>query len=385
MKKFVFAILIAGFLNVSFGMSNRGSAAKPAEKSYVVSANEMQFILTDSINKVMDNPEVGNISVLDFTTFPPKKTDIQNVPCSVTGPPTCVAITPNNKLALVVASMKIDPADKSKQVPDSRVSVVDLDAMEVVKTLVVGNKPSGISVTPDGKRALVCNRNDGTVTVLGISDNGVNVLRTVKISEPGDSLSHIAISPNGKYALATLNLDHSVIKITLKNDSFEVVQKMKVGTGPYCVDFTPDGETAIVANVNGANVNVLDLTGEKIQVADTIFTDVLPEGLDISPDGKWAVVSCMGHTLSRPNDSMRQEYGQLVLLKRKGQRYSIVQRLQIDRIPQAAVFTADSKYVVTSSFESRRLRIFEMDDGKLTDTEIKIDVPGQPCTLRIAN
>ena len=119
-------------------------------------------------------------------------------------------------------------------------------------------------------------------------------------------------------------------------------------------------------------------------MSDIIFTGVLPEGLDISPDGKWAVVNCMGYTTAKPDNSMRQEYGQLVLLKKEQDHYSISQRLQIDRIPQAAVFTAESKYVVVAGFENRRLRIYELSGGTLEDTGVTINVPGQPCTLRIA-
>jgi WD40 repeat protein len=352
---------------------------------YMLSANEMQFVLTDSINRIMENPEVGSATVLDFSVFPPRRTDIPNVPCSVSGPPLGIAVTPDNQIALVTSSTKIDPADSSAQVSDNRVTVIDLDTKQIIQTLSVGKKASGMSIAPDGKTALVCNRDDGSLTALRIHGKDVTVSKTLKVAEPEDSLSHTVFSPDGTYVLATLNLDNSVIKIQLENgEPVRVIGKVTVGTGPYAAEIAPDGQTAVVANVNGATISILDLTGEKMTVADTIYTGVLPEGMDISPDGKWVAVSSMGYTMKAPDDSMRQQHGQLVLLKKNPKYYSIVQRLQIDRIPQAVSFTADSNYVVVGSFESRRLRIYELSGEELRDTGIIIPVPGQPCSLRIA-
>ncbi len=368
----------------AFGMGNK-PAPDSTGNGYMVSVNEMQFLLTEGINKVMENPEIGSVTILDFSMFPPDKTNVFDVPCSVTGPPVGVAITPDNKLALVTSSMKIDPANPSAQVPDNRLTVIDLETKTVLKTLTTGVKPSGVSVSPDGKTAFVCNRDDGTVTALNIAGKEVTVSETFKIAEPQDSLSHIVISPDGSFGLASLNQADAVIKVLVDGDSLSgVVEKVKVGKGPYCLDITPDGQKAIVANVSGANITILDLQEDKIKVTDEIYTGPLPEGLDISPDGQWAVVSSMGYTLLSPEDSMRQEHAQLVLMKRNPEYYSIIQRVPIDRIPQAAVFSPDSKYVVAGSFESRRLKVYELNDGSLKDTGVVIPVPGQPCSLRVA-
>ena len=51
-----------------------------------------------------------------------------------------MAITPDEGLALVTSAMQIDPADKTKQIPDNKVSVVDLKATppRVIDTLQAG-------------------------------------------------------------------------------------------------------------------------------------------------------------------------------------------------------------------------------------------------------
>ena len=131
-------------------------------------------------------------------------------------------------------------------------------------------------------------------------------------------------------------------------------------------------------------MTVLDISSDEIKVTDTIQTEMLSEGLDISPDGQWAVVSSMGYSMRKPNDPQRKDHGQLFLLQKVNNTYKGVQIINTDRVGQAAAFTPDSKHVVTSSFESRRLRIYELKQVRLVDTGIIIDVPGQPCALRIA-
>ena len=75
----------------------------------MICANDQRFILTDGLGQIHSNPGLGSLSVLDFSMFPPKANHLANVPCSVIGPPTCVAITPDESIALVASAMKVDP------------------------------------------------------------------------------------------------------------------------------------------------------------------------------------------------------------------------------------------------------------------------------------
>src|SRR5262245_9597010 len=49
---------------------------------------------------------------------------------------------------------------------DNTISVVDSEKMEVVKTVKVGQRPRGITVTHDGKYILVCASDDDTVEMI---------------------------------------------------------------------------------------------------------------------------------------------------------------------------------------------------------------------------
>lgn len=368
-------------------MSNRANF-KPEFRTfrYMVSANDQKFLLTDGLGKVMEHPLEGTVTILDFSVFPPIRSDISNVPCSVIGPPTCAAITPDEKLALIAVAMKVDPANPSEQISDNRLTVIDLDGKRVLETLVVGNQPSGISISPDGGTALVCNRADGTVTSLRIENKKVSIQRTLGVCRPDESLSHIAISPDNRFALATLNQAQAALRIPLKNGIPQTnIERIELQKGPYCVEFTSDGKMAAVANTMSDSVSILKVDNGKVEVKDTVKVAILPEGIDISPDGRWMLACCMNNTTLRPDDPNRQNHGYMVLLKRHPNGFSEVQRIEIDRIPQSAVFAPDSKYVVVAGFENRRLRFYRLENETLEDTGVIMDVPGQPCTLRTAN
>src|SRR5580700_10768764 len=49
---------------------------------------------------------------------------------------------------------------------DNTISVVDLDQMKTVKTIPVGQRPRGITMTKDGKYILVCASDDDTIQII---------------------------------------------------------------------------------------------------------------------------------------------------------------------------------------------------------------------------
>jgi hypothetical protein len=71
---------------------------------------------------------------------------------SVVGPPLSVAVTPDESLAIVTASNKVDPNDRTKQAPNNQVSVIDLKANPpgVLATLQAGEGATGVSINRQG-------------------------------------------------------------------------------------------------------------------------------------------------------------------------------------------------------------------------------------------
>src|SRR4029450_13870439 len=104
-----------------------------------------KLMLVNGVATVVQNPAPDTVAIIDLKQFPPKITAEIEAPASVAGPPLSVAITPDESPALVTAAMKIDPNDAAKQVPDNRLSVIDLKASPpaVVATVETGKGPAG--------------------------------------------------------------------------------------------------------------------------------------------------------------------------------------------------------------------------------------------------
>src|SRR5262245_23282703 len=141
------------------------SALGLAEAQIAVSSNDNKLVLVNGVGTVVRNPAPDTATIIDLGVFPPKVLAEIAVPGSVVGPPFSVAITPDQSLALITSAMKVDPGDPTKQVPDNRLSLVDLRASPpaVIATLETGKGPSGVSINRQGTLALVANRAEGTV------------------------------------------------------------------------------------------------------------------------------------------------------------------------------------------------------------------------------
>ena len=114
--------------------------ASTAHAQLAVSSNDTKVINVDGVNKIVENPPPDNVTIIDLSVSPPKVMGQLDAPGSVVGPPQSVAVAPDESLALVVASTKIDPSDPKKTVPDNRLSVIDLKASPpaVMATLALG-------------------------------------------------------------------------------------------------------------------------------------------------------------------------------------------------------------------------------------------------------
>src|SRR5213082_2217561 len=137
--------------------------AAPVSAQLVISGNENKIDLTSGAPRVIPPVAPDSISILDFSSFPPSVRHLSDIPNSVIGPPSNIAITPDRRLALISNSLKADPQDATNWVPESFVHVLALTANppKVIGQARTGRQPSGLSITPSGQVALVANRADG--------------------------------------------------------------------------------------------------------------------------------------------------------------------------------------------------------------------------------
>ena len=366
-------------------------AALVSNAQLVISGNENKIDLTSGAPKVIPARGPDSISVFDFATFPPAEQHIEGVPNSVVGPPSNIAITPDRKLALVANSLKTDPNNPTNWLPENFVHLLDLTTKppRVVGKATTGRQPSGISITPDGKLALVANRADGSVTVLSLQGKQAAPLATVNVCLPAESSSDVAISPDGKLALVSAQKGGHLA--VLKIDGTNVTatgQKISAYGQPYRVVITADGELALTAGQGYGNgmdrdaVTVIDLKAKPMRAVDFIAVGAVPESLEISPDGKLLAVVVMNGSNLAATDPNHTQHGGLVLLARRGRTFEVVEEHRIGRIPEGVAFTSDQKYLVAQCHPDRELWIFSVKNARLAATGRRLQLPGMGSSLR---
>jgi YVTN family beta-propeller protein len=128
-------------------------------------------------------------------------------------------------------------------------AVVDTSS-RTVRYVPTGHYPYGAAVTPDGKRGLVSNESDGTVSVIDLPS-----ATKIKDIQVGPHLSHpegIAIDPAGQRAFVAVTHQDVVAVIDLQRLEVErtlsVGRPLGIGTSPVAVSVTRDGRRLLVTD-----------------------------------------------------------------------------------------------------------------------------------------
>ena len=77
--------------------------------------------------------------------------------------------------------------------------------------------------------------------------------------------------------------------------------------------------------------------------------------------------------------------GKLVILARRGMTFEITQILTTGAIPEGVAFSPDGRHIVVGCHPSQKLWIYDVEGETVRDSKQRIDVPGMPSSLRIAN
>jgi len=164
------------------------------------------------------------------------------------------------------------------------VSVIDLATNTVVATIPVGFAPYGVSVSPDGSRVYVTNRENsgGTVSVLDAATN--TVIATVPV---GFNPTGVAVSPDGSLVLVVNNGSASISVLDAATNTVTATIPTPI-VQPMGVTFHPDGTRAYVSDPN--RVLVLDIATNTIVAQIPVGGG--PFGLRVLPDGSRVYVAC---------------------------------------------------------------------------------------------
>lgn len=365
-----------------------------ASAQLAVSANDNKLVLHEGTPVVVQKPAPDTVTLIDLSTRPPSVLRQIETHASVIGPPTSVALTPDEGLLFVTSAAKIDPADASRLIPDNRVSVFDLKANppRLVGELEAGAGASGLSITRDGRLALVANRYEGTVSVFRIQGTSVSRIDTVAVGTAESGVAHVAISPDGRLALVTRDGDHTVSVLSINGDKV-IYTKRDFGTGlkPYGAVITEDSRMAIVANLGYARgdsdtISVVDLTLQPLRVVETYSVGQTPEAITLSPDGKMLAVVTMNGSNKPDNSPFYSPNGRVTLYRILRDRLQYLSSANVGPWPQGAVFSADSRTLIVQSMAERNVWVLEVGSSgvELKDTGQRLPLVGGGAALRTA-
>jgi dipeptidyl aminopeptidase/acylaminoacyl peptidase len=361
----------AAFALAALPLLCAGAAAQIA-----VSANDNKAKLVDGVNTTPQSPPPDTVTIIDLKASPPKVIAEINVPTSVVGPPSSVAVARDESFAIVTAATKIDPADPKKNAPDNKVSVIDLKASPpvVLATVEAGAGAAGVAINPAGNLALVANRSEGTVSVFTIANRALTHTGKVQLGDAKSGPSAIAFTPDGKTALVSRDGDHKISVLTVDGAKVEYSKRdMNAGLRPYPLDISSRGDVAAVANIGiGAGdsdtLSLIDMKAQPPRVVDTVTVGQTPEGLKISPDGQFVAVTAMNGSNKPKSSPFYSDHGLVKVLRMDGGRLTPVAEAKVGTWCQGAAWSGDGKTLLVGCMVENELFVLGFDGKALTNT-----------------
>jgi DNA-binding beta-propeller fold protein YncE len=364
--------------------------AQPVHAQIAISANDAKVTLVNGVTTPVRNPPPDTVTIIDLGVSPPKVIAEIPAPTSVVGPPESVAIAPDNSIALVTASTKIDPADPTRTIPDDRLSVIDLKAAPaaVIATLRAGNGASGVSFNPAGTLAIVANRMEGTLSVFTISGKTVTAAGKVDLGAPESGPSHVAFTRDGRTALVTRNND-SLISLLAIDGTRVTYSKRDLAGGlkPYSIVVSPTADLAVVGHVGAGptggtdTVGVIDLSVDPPRVVDQVAVGPTAEGVAVSNDGQFVAVTVMHNSNAAKSSPFFTPGGMLRVFRLADRKLSPVAEATVGQWCQGAAWSRDNRTVLVQCMVERELLTFRFEGNRLSRTGA-LKVSGGPAGLR---
>ena len=370
-----------------------------ADAQLIIIGNDDKLTFDKTGKQIRRPPGKDSISIVDISS-PEAPKIVANLPLmnTIIGPPTNLAITPDQKLAIVANSMDWQKdGDDWKPVPDNKLYVIDLTTSPPahIATVDVGKQPSGLSINKAGNLALIANRADNSISVLSINGKEVKLIDTVPM---GEVVSHVVFTPDGKRALVAKFPGHRIGVLDVDGEKVtDSKHNMNVGLWPYNVDVTPDGSIALTADNGFAGgsdgnvdtVSVIDLESTPPRVIDRVVVGDAPEGLAISPKGNLAAATLLRGSNMAWNSWFYNRNGSVAILKIDGKKVTKIDDVEVRGLPQAIAWSPDGKYLFVGNFMDGDVSILRVEETKkglrVINTGKSLKLPSQPASMRGRN
>jgi DNA-binding beta-propeller fold protein YncE len=366
-------------------------AGSTSNAEIAVSANDGKMVLENGVATVRKEPLPDSVSVIELSGPSPRIVAELPAPASVVGPPSSVAIAPDESFALVTGAMKIDPADPTKAIPDDKLTVIDLKSSppKILATLQAGAGAAGVSINRTATLALVANRSEGTVSVFTISGNALTPAGKVALGDAKSGPSHPMFSRDGTTALVSRDGDNRISVLSVDGSKVEYTKRdLFSGLRPYQIDTTANGDVAVFANIgmsggDADTISLIDMRAKPIRVATTISVGQTPEGLKISPDGAYVAVNVVNGSNKPKSSPFFNDNGLLKIYRIAGTDLVPVTEAKVGHWCQGVAWSKDSKTVLAQCMVENEIATFTFDGKTLTKTT-PIAMKAGPAGIRTA-
>jgi len=372
-----------------------------AHADLAVSANDgKQMRDGDTVTR----PEPDSVSILDMSAKGVKLLGSVAAPASMIGPPAAVAVSGNSRFAIVTASLKME---NGAIVPSDSVSVIDLSAPSnprLVQTVTAGKGAMGVSISPDGKLALVAGSDSSTITAFSIAGERLTRIDQLQLPAKTDP-TDVIFSHDGRTAIVVSRAGGKLILLDVNGGKLRETGKVfSPGLQPYGAVATHDGKYVINTNLGGAvpppgsppprrgkgaghrvgTISMVRLSDGA--VVASVEVGPTPEHVAMSPDGRYvAVVVANGTAAVRSDPSWDKVLGLLKIFQIGDGTLTQVAQADTGHWCQGVTFSRDNKTLLLQCAAEREIEVFHFTGTALTrDPAATVAMGARPGSIATA-
>lgn len=268
--------------------------------------------------------------------------------------PEGIAVSPNGAQVVITNS------------GNDTVSVVNTLTDSIIKNITVGHYPDSVAFSPEGNSVYVLNKENGTISVINTTTYTV----TNTTHGVGDAPTGIAVSPDGKQIFIAAEGYVAVINTTnynIVNYTDTYIYNLSLGsyTGimPYDIVISPNGEEAFVSSISGSQVYVINTKTYNVIKTILIGFTSDPDGSEIaiSPYGTQVIVAGTNTVMNAPNLD-----GTVFMINTTT--YNITKTLSRIETPYAIAFSPNGSNIYVSDYGTKYIYVLNSTTLSITNT-----------------
>ena len=241
---------------------------------------------------------------------------------------------------------------------DDTVSVIDTVSKKEVRRVPVGRAPHHMMALPDDSALLVGLTGVNQLAYLDRKTGAVQ--KKISMQDP----YQMAFSPDKKYFVATaLRMNYVDIYPGELTDNIKPLARVKSGSMPSHLVFSPDSQIAYVTEQGANTVSRIDLASGKL--IDRIKVGLTPAGIWLTPDDKHLLVGIMGENFVSVIDRVS---------------FKVTSQIITGRGTHNFLPAGDGRRLLVSNRAEDTISILDMNSLKLLET---FKAPGGPDCMEL--